>query len=129
MPKVIPAAFAYFALIFALGFALGAVRVLVTAPAMGEVWATALELPVMLAASWVVCAWAIKRFAVPPQGGPRLGMGLLALLLLLSAETVLGVYGFGRTLAEQAAAYRNPGQFLGLLAQIAFAAFPAIMRR
>lgn len=129
MPKFVSAAFVYFAIVFALGFALGTIRVLMTAPAIGEGWATVTELPVMLAVSWVVCAWAIRRFAVPPQSGPRAAMGLLALLLLLTAETVLGVAGFGRTLDQQFGEYLKLGPALGLLAQIAFASFPLVQRR
>jgi hypothetical protein len=128
MPRFVSAAAAYFAAIFALGFLLGTLRVMVTAPAIGEVWATVLELPVMLAASWFMCAWAIQRFEVPSSAGPRAGMGLLALLLLLTAETVLGVAGFGRTLDQQFSEYQKLGPALGLVAQIAFAAFPLVQR-
>lgn len=128
MPRFVSAAAVYFAAIFALGFALGTARVLVTAPALGEVWATVLELPVMLAASWFVCAWSIRRYAVSPQTGPRMGMGLLALLCLLSAETALGVAGFGRSLDQQFSEYLKLGPALGLMAQIAFACFPLVRR-
>ena len=128
MPKFMSAAFVYFALVFAIGFVLGTIRVLITAPAVGEVWATVVELPVMLAASWFVCAWTIRRHQVPPRVGARIGMGLLALLLLLTAETALGVAGFGRTLEMQFSEYLQPGPLLGLLAQMAFAAFPVAQR-
>ena len=43
---------AYFAVVFATGFALGVVRVLVTAPRLGETGAVLLEVPIILAASW-----------------------------------------------------------------------------
>lgn len=128
MPRFVSAAAVYFAAIFALGFALGTARVLVTAPALGEVWATVLELPVMLAASWFVCGYAIRRYAVSPQTGPRMGMGLLALLLLLAAETALGVAGFGRSLDQQFSEYLKLGPALGLMAQLAFASFPLAQR-
>jgi hypothetical protein len=128
MPRFIPAATVYFTAVFALGFALGTIRVLMTAPVLGEAWATLLELPVMLAASWIVCGWTIAKFAIPPAVGPRAGMGLLALLLLLAAETALGVAGFGRTLDQQFSEYLKLGPALGLIAQIAFAAFPVLRR-
>src|SRR5690606_39056760 len=51
---ILHAALAYWAAIFALGFVLGTVRTLWLAPAVGELAAVALELPVMLGAS----AWA-----------------------------------------------------------------------
>lgn len=128
MFRWIVAAAVYFAIVFALGFVFGTVRVLMTAPALGEVWATVVELPVMLAASWFACGWTIERFRVPSGAGARAGMGLMALLLLLTAETALGVIGFGRTVDMQFAQYLETGPLLGLLAQIAFASFP-LMRR
>lgn len=128
MPSFVPAAAVYFVIVFAIGFVLGTLRVLLTAPVMGEAGATVLELPVMLGASWFVCAWTIRAFAVPSRAGVRAAMGLLALLLLLTAETALGVAGFGRTLDQQFAEYLKPGPLLGLVAQMAFAAFPAAMR-
>ena len=99
-----------------------------TAPAIGEIWATLAELPVILAASWVACGWTIARFQVPRSSGARAGMGLLALLFLLFAEMLLGVVGFGRTVEMQLAANLKTGPILGLLAQIAFACFHVVQR-
>jgi ABC-type uncharacterized transport system permease subunit len=127
--SILKPAFVYFAAVFATGFVLGTVRVLMTAPAIGEAWATVLELPVMLAASWFLCAWTIAKFDVAPRAGVRAGMGLLALLHLLTAETALGVAGFGRSLDAQLSEYLKLGPMLGLIAQMAFAAFPLIQRR
>lgn len=126
---IVKPAFIYFAIVFAIGFALGAIRVLMITPAMGEVLATVFELPAMLAASWFVCAWIIRRYRIPPSAGTRMGMGLLALLLLLTAETALGVFGFGRNIEAQVAEYLKIGPLLGLAAQMAFAAFPLLQRK
>ena len=52
---------AYFAIVFAVGFVLGALRVTFLAPAVGPLPAVALELPVMLAASWWTCGWLMRR--------------------------------------------------------------------
>jgi hypothetical protein len=123
-----PAAAVYFAIVFAVGFVLGTIRVLIAAPALGEAWATVLELPVMLAASWLACGWTVARFKVPPRAGARIAMGLLALLLLLTAETAIGVAGFGRTLDQQFSEYLKLGPALGLAAQMGFAVFPLVRR-
>ncbi len=53
-------------------------------------------------------------------------MGAVALALLLAAECLLGVFGFGLSMNEQWARYQQTGPMLGLAAQIAFALFPAI---
>jgi hypothetical protein len=57
---VASAVVAYFGIVYALGFALGTVRVLAVAPRIGELPAVLLEAPIMLAASWVTCRWALK---------------------------------------------------------------------
>lgn len=126
MLNILKAAIAYFATVFAAGFLLGILRVTMVAPFLGEVMATLVELPVMLLASWFVCSWIIRRLAVPEDHRPRIIMGLLAFVLLIAAEMVLGFLGFGRNLSDQLQAYRSTGPLLGLLAQIAFAGFPWI---
>lgn len=120
------AAILYFAAVFTVGFVLGAIRVMIIAPHLGEVMATLIELPFMLVVSWFVCAWAVRRFAVTPALGPRLVMSLLAFILMIAAETILGTLSFGRTLSEQLQVHLTTGPLLGLMAQIAFAVFPML---
>ena len=55
MGRVLKAATAYFALVFAAGFVLGTLRTLWLAPALGPMLAVAAELPVMLGVSWLAC--------------------------------------------------------------------------
>lgn len=129
MPTYLPAALAYFASVFAVGFVLGTLRVLVSEPAVGRLWATLIELPFILGVSWIVCAWIVARFRVAPDVRDRLAMGAVAFLILMLAETALGVFGFGRTFSEQINAYAGPGPALGLMAQIAFALFPWVQLR
>ena len=126
MAPALRAGLCYFAVVFAAGFVLGAVRELVLLAILGSTLAIVLEVPVMLPLSWLVCAWLVRRFSVPPSPSARITMGAVAFLLLIAAETVLGVVGFGRSLTEQLQTYRALGPALGLVAQIAFAAFPLI---
>jgi len=129
MPNWVSAGVVYFAVIFALGFVLGTIRVFVTAPFIGDPWATLIELPVMLSASWWWSVRTIRRYQVPQTLAVRVSMGLLALTLLLSAEAALSVVAFGRDLAAHFAEYMRVGPMLGLLAQLAFAAFPVLQSR
>lgn len=55
-------------------------------------------------------------------------MGVTALTLLLGAELLVGVYGFGRSLAAQFQAWSEAAGLLGLAAQIAFACMPLLRR-
>jgi len=118
--------FAYFALVFAIGFLLGALRILVLSRHLGDVLAVLTELPMMLAASWIVCAWLISRFAVPTGLAPRAAMGGVAFCLLMVAEIGVSVLGFERSISEHFASYRRMASLLGLTGQFAFALFPVI---
>lgn len=128
MPAALRAGSAYFAVMFALGFALGTVRVVLLAPRLGAMTATLIELPVMLAASWLVCRWAVARWRVPWRPGARLAMGALGFALLISAEVGLGILGFGRSVGEQFAAMLSPEGLAGLAGQLLFALFPLARR-
>ena len=129
MQRGIKAGAAYFAIVFAAGFVLGAIRTLVIAPATGEVVAVAIELPVMLAVSWFICGWAVGRYNVPGRLAVRSVMGLTAFGLLMAGELSISVFLFDRGLAEHLALYREPGAQLGLAAQILFGLFPLVSKR
>lgn len=128
MPAALRAGITYFALVFAIGFILGTIRVLVVIPQFGDTNAVLLELPVMLALSWFACRALVSRFNVPPEASARLTMGGLAFALLMLAELAVSVLGFGRTVSEHLATYQATGAQLGLAAQIAFALFPWAQR-
>ena len=53
-------------------------------------------------------------------------MGVVAFLVLMSAEVGLGAAVFGRSLVDQVAAYKSPPGAIGLGAQMIFATFPII---
>ncbi len=122
--SAVTAGVGYFAAAFGLGFVLGSARVLLVAPVVGVVQATLIEVPIMLVASWAICAWIVRHFSVSSAPRARVAMGAVAFTLLIAAETGLGVLGFGQTLQQQLASYRETGPMLGLAAQVAFALFP-----
>jgi hypothetical protein len=127
MRSVLPAAVAYFAAVFAAGFVLGTVRVLALAPLMGEVAAVLVELPVMLAVSFLAARWAVGRHAVPPRFLPRLAMGEVAFLLLIAAEVALGLVAFGRSFEEVVAGMAAPAGLIGLAGQVVFGLMPVVL--
>lgn len=124
--SALKAGLAYFVIVFGIGFLLGTFRVVALIPVVGERAAVLLELPIMLAISWFSSLWLIARFDVVCRLMPRLIMGGLAFGLLMAGEVGVSMFGLGRTLAEHLASYGNLSTILGLLAQLAFAAFPAI---
>jgi len=119
----------YAIIVFAAGFVLGVLRVLVLAPALGEAAAVALELPVILVLAWLASAWIGGRLAIPPRAGARLSMGLAALVVVLAADLALGVFLMGQPLDTLAARYGTAPGLAGLGGQLFFAAIPVLQAR
>lgn len=125
----IKAGLAYFVLVFGAGFVLGAVRVTLLVPRLGERIAELGEMPLMFIIILIAARFVVRRFAVPPSMPARLGSGLLALVLLLAAELVLAVVVQQRSLADYVAS-RDPvsgGVYLAML--VLFALMPAFIRQ
>jgi hypothetical protein len=120
------AGMAYFAMVFAAGFALGALRVLIIGPRLGEALAVSLEIPVMLALSWIACSWLVARIDVRGKAADRMVMGGVALAILMVAEFGLSALAFGRSIVDHLSHYRELPALLGLAGQLAFAALPLI---
>jgi hypothetical protein len=106
--------------VFAVGFLVGTVRVLLVEPALGAAAAVAIEVPLMLAVSWAVAKAVLRRIPVERLIRPRLAMAGIALLVLVSIETTLGL-AFGMSLHEQAEAYLSLRGLFTALGQIGFA--------
>jgi hypothetical protein len=115
----------YFALVFAAGFALGTLRVVVLAPRVGALGAVAVELPIILALSWFACGFIVARLRVPPRFDARVEMGGVALALLLFTEFALAA-AFGDGSLSFAQSWLTAEGALGLAGQILFAAFPVL---
>lgn len=81
----------YFSVVFGAGVALGTLRVLWVAPRFGARAAELMELPVMLAISMLAARWIVRRLQVPSRWTRRLGVGGIALALVLIAEFMLAL--------------------------------------
>lgn len=128
MARAMGAGAAYFGTVFLVGFGLGSARVVLLEPRVGALAATALETPVILGASWVICRALVARLRVAPEMTDRLAMGATAFVLLMLAETALSVLAFGRTFAEHLAALTSTAGLLGLAGQIVYAFLPLLER-
>lgn len=127
--RALKAGVVYFAIVFAAGFALGTVRVLLLVPQIGELPAALLELPIMVGISWFVCTKLIARHQVPPGASPRLTMGAVAFALLILAELALSLTLFGRSMSAFAESLTTFHGMLGLAGQAVFGLMPVIARR
>ena len=105
--RMLKAGALYFALVFGVGFVLGPIRVLWVVPQLGERTAELLEAPIMLIAIALSARWIMQRFATPASFFTKLGMGLIALGLLLSAEFSIVLWLRGLTI-EQYITSRDP---------------------
>ena len=119
------AGFIYFIVILAAGFILGAIRVAVFAPALGNTLSVVLQLPFMLAVAWFACRSIVRLCSVPAVTGPRVAMGVIAFAFLMLSQFGLGEI-LGLSAVAQLQTYRTPAGLLGLVANLAYAAFPAL---
>lgn len=119
---------AYAIAVFGVGFALGALRVILVVPRAGPTAAVLLETPLILAASWWLARVSIARFGVRRAVPARLLMGLVAFAVLMLAEATLAAALFGRTIAGYLAGFTTVPGAIGLAAQVLFACFPLVRR-
>ena len=129
MTQILKAAALYFVIVFGAGFVLGPVRILWVVPRLGTRLAELLEMPIMATVMIVAARWVIRRLRVPPTPLRRLGIGLLALAVLLIAEFALVVRLRGLTI-EGYLASRDPvaGTVYALMLAV-FACMPLLVAR
>ena len=96
----------YFALVFGAGFILGTIRVLLVVPRVGQRTAELIEEPIMFVVIIVAARWTVRRFHMPATASVRLGIGFIALALLVIAE--IGVTVGRRLTIHQYIAGRDP---------------------
>ena len=104
---VVKAGGLYFALVFGAGFLLGPLRILWAVPRFGVRTAELMEAPIMLVVILVAARWIVRRLTLPPTPLIRLGVGCLALVLLLVAEFTLVLWLRGLSIREYLAS-RDP---------------------
>ncbi len=122
----IAAGLAYFAIVFPIAFAFGIFRTLVLAPAIGKMAGVIIELPFLLAVSWMAALWLASRFDGTGSLPARLTMGGVAFAVLMVAEACLAVFAFGQTFMQYFETFQGAAAHLGLAGQIAFALLPSV---
>ena len=127
--QVVKAGVLYFTLVFGAGFILGTIRTLWVVPRVGERTAELMEMPIMLAVTIVAARWTVLHLSVPINFSARLGMGCMALVLMLTAEFGVVLWIRGLSIKEYFAT-RDPvaGAAYYLLLAV-FAIMPLLTRR
>lgn len=120
------AAFAYFGIVFGVGFLLGAIREPLLVPRIGERYAELAEMPLMFIAIFLAAGYVPFRFLRIKNPASCLLVGFIALAMLVLAEFLLAVAMAGRSVGAYIAS-RDPvsgSVYLGML--VLFALMPAL---
>jgi hypothetical protein len=129
MTKVLSTSLIYFGLVFAAGFLLAPVRIMLLVPTLGERLAELTELPVMLLITWLVARWLMRSRLMPYRRWQRMLAGTLALSLMLLAECWVVLFVLEISLVEHFAT-RDPVAGLAYyLSLLLFAAMPVWVAR
>ena len=105
--QILKAGILYLALVFGAGFVLGTIRTLWAVPRFGTRIAELMETPIMFVVTILAARWIVRRLTVPPKPLSRLGMGCVALGLVLVAEFTLVLWLRGLSISEYLAS-RDP---------------------
>jgi len=127
--QILKAGLLYFALVFGAGFVLGPIRILWVVPRFGTRMAELIETPIMPVVTIVAGRWIVRRLAVPSTPSCRLGIGCVALGLMLIAEFTLVLWLRGLSISEYLA-NRDPvsGTVYDMVLGV-FAIIPLIVAR
>lgn len=127
--QVLKAGALYFALVFGAGFVLGPVRILWVVPRFGTRMAELMETPIMLVVIIASAWWVVRRLAVSATTSSRLGMGLVALSLLLAAELTLVLWLRNMSVSEYFASRDPVSGSVYYATLVVFAAMPLLAGR
>jgi type IV secretory pathway TrbD component len=126
--QVVKAGVLYFTLVFGVGSVLGTIRTLWVVPRVGARKAELMETPIMLVVTIVAARSIILRLGLPFTFSARLGMGCIALALLLVAEFGLVLWLRGLSIREYLAT-RDPVSGTVYYVMLAvFAVMPLLVR-
>jgi hypothetical protein len=127
MMSIVHAGILYVAVVFGTGFVLGLIRVFWVVPRFSERTAELMEMPIMLMVMLVAAQWIVRRLDVPSTWSSRLGMGGVALGILLAAEWVLGLWLRGLSIGAYVASRDPVSGTVYLLMLWVFALMPRLV--
>ena len=119
----------YMAAVFVVTFLLGTVRVLFLAPYVGPVIAVLVEAPVIWTVSWLVSRWCCGLFDLRGDVAACALMGAAAFVMLMLVELGVATLLFGTSVAAYLESFLSAAGVIGLVAQVGFAAIPALQAR
>ncbi len=127
--RILKAGVFYFALVFGAGFVLGPIRILWAVPRFGTRMAEMMEAPILFVVTIFAARWLVRRFALPPTVPIRLGMGSIAVSLMLVAEFALVLRLRGLSISEYLATRDPVSGTVYYLVLAVFAIMPLLVAR
>ncbi len=127
--QIVKAGVLYFVVVFGAGFVLGQCRILWVAPRLGTRMAELLEAPIMFVITIVAARQILRRLAVPLTLSNRLGMGGIALGLMLIAEFTLVLWLRGLSIRAYLAARDPVAEAVYYLMLVVLAVMPLLVVR
>lgn len=127
--QILKAGVLYFLFVFGAGFVLGPIRILWVVPRLGTRVAELLEAPIMFVIAIVAGSQIVRRLAVPLKPSSRLGMGGIALGLMLIAEFTLVLWLRGLSIREYLAGRDSVAGTVYYVMLAAFAIMPLLVAR
>ena len=127
--QILKAGVLYFALVFGAGFVLGPIRLLWVVPQFGTRMAELMETPIMFVVTVFAACWTVRRLAVPLTLPRRLGMGCIALGLLLVAEFTLVLWLRGLSISDYLANRDPVSGMVYYVMVLIFAIMPYLVAR
>lgn len=127
--QILKAGVLYFALALGAGFVLGSIRILWAVPTFGTRAAELMETPIMFVVVILAARWTVRHLAVPPTASRRLGVGFVALGLLVVAEFTVVLRLRGLSIGEYFAS-RDPVSGTAYIVMLGvFAIMPLLVAR
>jgi hypothetical protein len=119
----------YFAIVFAVGFVLGAIRTLWLVPRLGVRTAELMEAPIMFGVSTLAARWVGRCLDLPPAWPGRLASGCIALGLMLLVEFTVVLWIRGLTIREYFATRDPVSGAVYVVTLAAFGVIPVFVKR
>ena len=129
MIRTLAASALYFSMVFAAGFLLGPIRVVLLEPRIGPLAAVLCEAPFLIAAIVFASRAAPRMLMSAPSRTALVSIGLAALALQQAADLAVGSLLRGLTLAEQIARLATVEGMVYVVLLALFAAMPLITNR
>ena len=127
--QILKAGVLYFLFVFGAGLVLGLIRILWVVPRLGTRVAELSEAPIMFVIAIVAANQIVKKLAEPLKTSSRLGMGGIALGLMLIAEFTLVLWLRGLSISEYLAGRDAVASTVYYAMLAAFAIMPLLVAR